>query len=121
MKAIFPILLILCFSLVLNRYDEDEGCIPKLGPNPEITQKLCNNMALHKDLGTYGFTRCCFGRWKVKDVEWKTCFPVTDYQFEHLKDVLDILPFALGTENYNIECSSTFFKFSLLSLIILFL
>ena len=119
MKTIFPIVLILCFSLTLNRLRS--GCRPDFEPSPEVTPNACNSMQLNQELSDYGFTRCCFGRWKVKDVEYKTCFPLTDYQFEHLIDALNLLPFAVGNLDYNIECSSTFFKFSILSLIILFL
>ena len=108
----YPILLIaLCIFLVKACADH---------PN---TKEDCHNSLTERDKEK-GYTHCCFARMKRGDKEEKTCYPFNQYQFDHFSVITknkDIVYMYAGTENINLDCGSAFFKFSLLSIILLLL
>ncbi len=111
MKFYQLLLLSLCISLALSCGESSPGSKDKC--NDKLSDVEKNN----------GYTHCCFERWKSeKQNEQTVCTPLNQYQFDHISDyVTKSLLWGKGTSDYNIECSSTYFKLSLLSLILILL
>ena len=79
----------------------------------------CNNSLDDSDKEK-GYTHCCYIRYKrEKQDEQKGCQKMNKYQFDHLTDFLKDAYYSAGTDDYNIECSSSYFKLSLISLILI--
>ncbi len=51
--------------------------------------------------------------------EQKLCVPINEYQFKRITKYMEYAYMAAGTEDLNIECYSSYFKFGLISIILL--
>lgn len=112
MKIYQIILIALCLTFALN-------CGVKIDETPD--KGKCNG-SLTDDEKNKGYTHCCFVRYQAeKQDEYKGCTRMNKYQFDHLIDHLKDAYYQAGTEDYNIECSSSYFKLGLLSLILILL
>ena len=111
MKFYQVLLLALCISLAFT-----------CGEGSGDSKDKCNGK-LSDGEKDQGMTHCCFVRYKAeKQNEVKGCKPINQYQFDHISNYVNKeLFWGLGTEDYNIECSSSYFKLSLLSLILILL
>ena len=68
----------------------------------------------------FGATRCCYVRFKKENLkEQKLCVPINEYQFKRITKYMEYAYMAAGTEDLNIECYSSYFKFGLISIILL--
>ena len=116
MKFYQVLLLVLCISISLSILNP--GC----GDAPNDSKDKCNGK-LTDDQKNKGYTHCCFYRYKAeKQDEVKNCMAINQYQFDHISDFLTKgQMWTYGTDDYNFECSSTYFKLSLLSLILILL
>lgn len=111
MKLYQIILLLLCFSLVLNCSSHSS----------DASKDVCNK-DLTEEEKAKGYTHCCYIRYKLeKQDERKGCEIYNKYRFDHIKDFLKQMYFEAGTDDFNIECSSSYVKFGLLSLILILL
>lgn len=112
MKTYLFILALSCLGFI---HSSGEGCDGDYLEN--VSKETCNN-ALSEYEKKGGYEKCCYMRCKIGEYEGKSCLRLTKYQFEHLnfKD----MKFECGSEDFNIECDSNYFKLSLLSLIFLF-
>ena len=109
MKIYQALLIALCITFAL-------AC-----DNKDASKEKCNKdlTDAEKELG---FTHCCYVRYKAeKREEAKGCEAMNQYQFDHLMDYIKQRKYSAGTDDYNIECSSTYFKLSFLSLILILL
>ena len=111
MKFYQVLLLALCISLAFT-----------CGEGSADSKDKCNDK-LSDGEKNQGMTHCCFVRYKAeKQDEVKVCKAINQYQFDHISNYVNKeLFWGLGTEDYNIECSSSYFKLSLLSLILILL
>ena len=112
MKTCLFILALLCLGFI---HSSGEGC--SLISYENSSKETCNN-ALSEYEKKEGYEKCCYIRCKRGENEHKRCESFTKYQFEHInfKDA----KYDCGSEDFNIECDSNYFKLSLLSLIFLF-
>ena len=111
MKFYQVLLLALCISLAFT-----------CGEGSADSKEKCNDKLSDYEK-EHGYTHCCFERYKAeKQNEVKGCKPINQYQFDHISNYVNKeLFWGYGTEDYNIECSSSYFKLSLLSLILILL
>ena len=111
MKFYQVLLFALCISLAFT-----------CGEGSADSKEKCNDKLSDYEK-EHGYTHCCFVRYKKeKNDEYKACTALNQYQFDHLSShVNKDLFYEIGTEDYNIECSSSYFKLSLLSLILILL
>lgn len=112
MKIYQIILIALCITFALT-------CGVKPDETPD--KEKCNG-SLTEDEKNKGYTHCCFVRYKLeKQEEQKSCSRINKYQFDHMIDFLKQTYFEIGTDDFNMECSSSYFKLGLLSLILILL
>lgn len=114
MKFYQVLLLALCISISLST----ELC----GDSPYDSKDKCNGK-LTSGQKDHGFTHCCFYKYKPeKQDETHGCLAINQYQFDHISDFLTkSKKWEYGTDDYTFDCSSTYFKLSLLSLILILL
>ena len=114
MEIYLFILALLCLGFI---HSFGEGWNDYNSLSIEITKEGCNN-AISEDEKKEGYEKYFYIRWKRGENENKYCESYTGCRFEHLyfKD----LKYYCGSEDFNIECGSNYFKLSLLSLMFLF-
>lgn len=111
MRLYQVIVLLLCVAIALN-CDTTSSNVTKESCNNGLTETEKNN----------GYTHCCYVRFKAeKQNEVKRCNLMNQYQFKHFTDFLKLTYFEAGTDDLNIECGAAYFKFGLLSLILILL
>ena len=116
MKTYQVLLALLCINYI---YSETVRCDEFDNPSKEV----CNAGLSDKDKER-GYLYCCYIRYKrPRDKEErKSCQPLTEYQYKNLDEYIKYYKlFEVDSDDFNIECGSTFFKFTVLSLILLLL
>ncbi len=86
----------------------------------EPTKEKCNNGL--SDADKKYFERCCYVKYRLDgyDHDTERCLALTKYKFENMLDVKKQYAFEYsGT--WVIECKANYVKFSLLSLLLLFI
>ena len=116
MKIYQVLLILLCINYI---YSVTVDCRRIENPSKEAC-----NAGLSEEDKEDGKKYCCFIRFKrpgeTKDET--LCRAITEYQYKNIDEYTKYYRvFELSTDDFNIECSSIFFKFSFLSLILLLL
>jgi len=114
MKAYQVLLALLCINYI---YSETIRCNDIENPSKEV----CNAGLSDKDKEK-GYMYCCYLRYKrtTDKEERKSCERLSEYQYKNLDEYVKFYKlFEIESDDFNIECGSTFFKFSVLSLILL--
>ena len=114
MKIYQVLLLILCVIYPVTLY-----CNGVRNPSNETCKA-----GLTEEDKQNGDKYCCFVRYKRTGAtgDEKVCRAITEYQYKNIDEYGKYYSiYLLGTDDYNIECGSIFFKFNFLSLILLLL
>ena len=117
MKSYQVLLSLLCINYI---YSATLSCTDVENP----TKEACINAGLSAEDIERGYMYCCYIRYKVAgdNKERERCRRLTEYQYKNIDDYVKYYKLLdIGNEDFNVECSSIFFKFSFLSLILLLL
>ena len=115
MKIYQVILSLLCFAYI---YSEINTCEDIRSPSVETCSKGLTQLDI-----SLGFSKCCLTKTKrYKNSEEKIgCTPFSENQFENLEYMIHVGKLNGEIYEASVDCSSVFFKFSFLSLILILL
>ena len=116
MKIYQVLLILLCINYI---YSVTVDCRRVENPSKETC-----NAGLSEEDKEDGKTHCCFIRFKRSGApkDETLCSAITEYQYKNIDELAKYFSlFEIATDDFNIECSSIFVKFSFLSLILLLL
>ena len=117
MKSYQVLLSLLCINYI---YSATLSCTDVENP----TKEACINAGLSEEDKERGYMYCCYVKYKYagnNDIR-ERCRRLNEYQYKNIDDYVKYYKLLdIGNEDFNVECSSIFFKFSFLSLILLLL
>jgi len=114
MKSYQVLLSLLCINYI---YSVTLSCTDVVNP----TKEACNAVLSGEDKEK-GYMYCCYVKYKVAgdNKEIERCRGLTEYQYKNIDDYVKYNKiYHSRSDDFNVECSSIFFKFSFLSLILL--
>ena len=115
MKSYKVLLLLLCINYI---YSVTLSCSEVIDP----TKEACTNAGVSEEDKERGFMYCCYLKYKeARDKkEREKCKRLTEYQYNNIDDYVKYNKLLeTETDDFSVECSSIFLKFSFLSLILL--
>ena len=116
MKSYQVLLALLCINYI---YSEAPTCMDVEKP----TKEACNAALTDEDKKD-GYMYCCYAKFKYSGYEKEEaeCVPFTEYRYKNIDDFIKYIKLMeFKSDDLSIDCSSNFFKFSFLSLILLLL
>ena len=115
MKTYQVILSLLCIAYIYSAIDT---CEDIRSPSVETCSKGLSQIDIND-----GYSKCCFGKNKryKNSEESTTCVPLAQNQFENLEYMIHVGKLNGEIYEASVDCSSVFFKFSFLSLILILL